>query len=89
MTSFNLCQFEVKENYSYHTYAFNSRDYEFGFVCINLAQEFVSHLAFECYDVFVDYTDALGMNAQTCHDLVNLPVGEKMTVDECIYVRLW
>lgn len=85
----NFCEVQ-NENYAsvgYNTYAFNSNNgHKFGFVCININQEFVCHVSFNDLDslrLIDDYADDYYTT------LVNLHIGECTTIDDAQWIRCW
>ena len=84
--SFTEVQNDFTEGAGYNTYAFY-KVHNYGFVCINLEQDFVSHVSFNTED---DFIDIMG-DVYIYSSLVSMKVGESLEdrFNGVTWVRLW
>lgn len=90
MNNFVFCQNDSFKSATYETYSME-RNAKFGFVCISLGFDFVSHVAFDSLDDYYTLCD-IDPREVECgfyDELITMNVGESTNIGDTIWTRCW
>lgn len=88
MKDFIFCQSDSRNGASYDTYAME-RGTKYGFICIALTFDFVSHVSFNSVDEWTDLLECGDLTAELYQELATMTVGESTNIGDETWVRVW
>lgn len=91
MKNFVYCQNDKNRGAEYHTFALE-RQSKYGFVCFVPSFDFISHIAFDSAEAYMELTDNTDPNVPGWHDyteLEDVEVGSQTCIGDAIWLRLW
>lgn len=88
MKDFVFCQSDSRNGASYDTYSME-RGTKYGFICIALTFDFVSHVSFNSVDEWTDLLECGDLIAEMYNELETMNVGESTNIGDETWVRVW
>lgn len=88
MKNFVFCQNDSHKGASYETYSME-KETKYGFVCIALSFDFVSHVSFNSVDELTELMCCDDLMAEMYDELETMAVGESTNIGDETWVRVW